>query len=178
MKVGYVKQTFKYPLSKQLELLEPICDLVHIQPINNESYKQDVVDKLASGDTFVVSRFIVVSESLQELLQLLKQLEKQGVIFQSVEQEYNSSTDIPLSQLLSLQTQLLEDIRYQRHMMGIIKAKAKGIRFGRPRKLSQNKLLKAISLKELGFTSLEVANRFHVSKSTLLRNIVEYREAG
>ncbi len=70
------------------------------------------------------------------------------------------------------------DIRYQRHMMGIIKAKAKGIRFGRPRKLSQNKLLKAISLKELGFTSLEVANRFHVSKSTLLRNIVEYREAG
>ena len=35
----------------------------------------------------------------------------------------------------------------------------------------------ALSLKELDYTSKDLANRLNVSKSTLLRNLSEFREA-
>jgi len=71
----------------------------------------------------------------------------------------------------------MDDIRYQRQIMGVIKAKAHGVHIGRPRKLSQEKLLQALDLKQY-HTNLHVANKFGVSKSTLLRNLGEFREAG
>lgn len=74
--------------------------------------------------------------------------------------------------------EFLEDIKYQRQQMGIIKSKAHGVHCGRSRKLSDIKLLKAIYLKEHGYTNLQVANKFHVSRSTLLRNLAEKRKAG
>ena len=178
MIVGYVKQTFKYPIASQLEVLEPICDIVHLQLLTNNNYKEDMIANLEAGDILIVTRFIIVSQDIQELLYLLQQLHNKGVTLQVIQQEFDSSKSLYLQELLSVFPTFLEDIRYQRHILGIIKAKARGVKFGRKRKLTPTKLIKAISLKEQGYTSKDVANRFQVSKSTLLRNIGEYREAG
>ena len=137
-----------------------------------------MIQELNTGDTLVVTRFIIVANDIQELLHLFKQLTQKGIWFTAIEQEYSTKISHPLSYTLQLIEQFLEDIRKQNQIMGIIKAKAHGIHIGRPRKLNENRILKALSLKELGYTSKDVANRLNVSKSTLLRNIAEFREAG
>ena len=68
-------------------------------------------------------------------------------------------------------------MQYQRQAVGIKSAIKRGVRFGRPTKMKQANVIKAIRFKNNGYTSKEVANRFNVGKSTLLRYIAEFRKS-
>ena len=53
-------------------------------------------------------------------------------------------------------------MQYQRQAVGIKSAIKRGVRFGRPTKMKQANVIKAIRFKNNGYTSKEVANRFNV----------------
>jgi len=62
---------------------------------------------------------------------------------------------------------------------GIMKAIKGGVKFGRkPKIFTEEQILEAVRLKESGYTSTSVANKFGVSRSTLLKKIREYRLKG
>jgi len=114
MKIGYAKQTFKYLLSEQLAMLKVHnCTKVHIQPINNSSYKRELIQQLEAGDILVVTRFIIIANDLQELLQILDQVEQKQIELEVIQQEFNSTKSIQLQDILSLLPQFIEDVRYQ-----------------------------------------------------------------
>ena len=79
-----------------------------------------------------------------------------------------------MDELLFYLTEFVEDLRKEKQTIGIHNAKVKGKRFGRPSKLTVNKVIKGIELKKFN-TSEQVANRLGVGKSTLLRHIAIYR---
>ena len=72
--------------------------------------------------------------------------------------------------------EFIDDIKIEKQVYGISKAKANGVRLGRPPKLTKQQVLKAIELKH-NQTSQNVANRFGVGRSTLLRHIAKQKKA-
>ena len=79
--------------------------------------------------------------------------------------------------ILKLLLTFEKDIQYQRQAVGIQSAIKRGVRFGRPMKMKQANVIKAIRFKNNGYTSKEVANRFNVGKSTLLRYIADFKKS-
>jgi len=180
MKIGYIKQTTKEETEVQSELLiSSGCLKIYIEPANNINYKSRVklseaIDFVNSGDTLAVTRLSVLSHSVQHLLQVLYSLEEKKVILEAIEQQYSSKESYSMDELLFYLSEFIEDLRKEKQAIGIYNAKIKGKKLGRPSKMNIKKVQKAIYLKKF-HTSAQVANRFGVGTSTLLRHISRYK---
>ena len=182
MKIGYIKQTTKEQTEEQTELLISVgCMKLYIEPANNIQYKSRVklseaIEATTTGDTIIVTRLSVLSHSVQHLLQVMYKLEDKKVILEAIEQQYISNQSYSMDEMLFYLIEFVEDLRKEKQAVGIHRAKEKGKRLGRPPKLTHNKILKALELKKFN-TSSQVANRFGVGRSTLLRHIAKQKKA-
>ena len=178
MKIGYIKQIIKHTTQEQLQILiSASCTKIYTEPSNNIDYKQtkleEVMEILSVGDILVVTNLSILSNRLQSLLQLLQHLENRKVVLQVIDQAYISTDIDSLSTLLLHLSIFLEDVRKEKQSIGIANAKSKGKRLGRPPELSHLNIIKAMNLKKY-HTSNQVANRFGVGRSSLLRHIARY----
>ena len=173
MKVGYIKEMKYYPLEEQQELLlSSGCTKIY------DESRLDIYDLLGTlnaEDMIVITRLSICATQTKDLHQFLSQLQAKEIKLEVVQQE-TPSIEV-LTGFLELILTFQKDLQYQRQAVGISKAKRKGIRFGRPIKMKQANVIKAIRFKNNGYTSKEVANRFNVGKSTLLRYIAEFRKS-
>lgn len=173
MKIGYIKDMKKYPSEKQLELLLTLeCDEIHN---HSKISTQELLHQLQVNDTLCIARLSIIANSTKELYQFLLELQAKEVNLDVVEQE-TPFLDTLIS-FLELILTFQKDLQYQRQAVGIQSAIKRGVRFGRPTKMKQANVIKAIRFKNNGYTSKEVANRFNVGKSTLLRYIAEYKKS-
>jgi DNA invertase Pin-like site-specific DNA recombinase len=69
--------------------------------------------------------------------------------------------------------QLERDIMDEKRRDGIAAARAKGVRFGRPRLVSDKLLTEALALKESGVAMPEIARRLNLGISTTYRLLAE-----
>ena len=180
-KVGYIRQTHNKALEEQTEtLISAGCSKLYIESSNNTNYKKDklneAIEFLNKNDTLVVTRLSILSSTVQKLLELLFSLQDKNISLEAIEQQFISSNEHTLDELLFYLTEFVEDLRKEKQAVGIHRAKQKGKRLGRPPLLTTNKILKAINLKKYN-TSTEVANRLGVGRSTLLRHIAKYKKA-
>ena len=98
---------------------------------------------------------------------------KLQVLFLAIEQDITKPLElVPLLEQLS---QFELNLKHQRVAEGVVKAIGNGVKFGRKRKLNGSKVSEAISLKALGYTNTQVANKFDVGVSTLFRYLAERR---
>jgi DNA invertase Pin-like site-specific DNA recombinase len=65
--------------------------------------------------------------------------------------------------------QFENDIRRERQMDGIAKAKERGVRFGRRRELTSERVQEIRSLREAGRTVPEIMRRTELSKASIYR---------
>ena len=182
MRVGYIKSIKRESAQEQSEILiAHKCTKIY-QEISscNNIYSREVlhqlIQELQKEDTLVVTKVVVCANSIKELYELLEQLKTKEIIFDVVEQQLSVTEQF--MEFLDVLAEFEENVHYQRQADGIAKALKRGVQFGRRRKLDIIKVSQAIELKEQGITSQEVANRFDVGKSTLLRYISEWRRAG
>ena len=68
--------------------------------------------------------------------------------------------------------EFVEDIKVEKRVLGMLNGK----RVGRPLKLTAKQVVQAIKLKQNN-TSKQVANKFGVARSTLLRHIAKQKRA-
>ena len=68
--------------------------------------------------------------------------------------------------------EFVEDIKVEKRVLGMLNGK----RVGRPLKLTDKQVVQAIKLKQNN-TSNQVANKFGVARSTLLRHIAKQKRA-
>ena len=68
--------------------------------------------------------------------------------------------------------EFVEDIKVEKRVLGMLNGK----RVGRPLKLTQQQIFQAIKLKH-SQSSKQVANKFGVARSTLLRHIAKQKRA-
>ena len=183
MKVGYIRSTIKEEVEQQSELLIQAGFIkFYVEPSNNINFKQkeklnQAISSVEEGDILSVTRLSVLSHSVQNLLQIMYQLQDKQILLEAIDQQYRSNENHSMDELLYYLSEFVEDLKREKQVVGIYRAKMKGKRLGRPPLLTKNKVIKAIDLKRFN-TSEQVANRLGVGRSTLLRDISKYRKAG
>ena len=179
-KIGYIKQTTKEQTEVQSELLIASgCTKLYIEPANNIQYKSrekltEAIESIKCGDTLAVTRLSVLSHSVQNLLDVMCKLQDKTVTLEAIEQQYSSKHPYTMDKLLYYLSEFVEDLRKEKQALGIHKAKDKGKHLGRRSSMGVYAIQRAIELKKYHSTR-QVANRFGVSESTLLRHIANYR---
>lgn len=182
-KIGYIQATSKTEIEEQSEILIKFgCIKIYVEPKEHISFESKVIlnkliASLTERDIIAVTRLSILSWSIESLLEILFELGEKKIILQAVEQQLNTSAaNYTLEELLFYIAEFLEEIRYEKQIVGLHNAKERGIKLGRPPKLMIADVLKAIELKHNN-TSRQVANRFGVGRSTLLRHIARMKKA-
>jgi DNA invertase Pin-like site-specific DNA recombinase len=181
-KIGYIKASLKEEVEEQSEsLIAAGCSKIYVETSKELSFKlkrklQEAIDSLSSGDILAVTRLSILCISVQSLLEVLFELNDKDVTLEVVQQKFISKDTHTLDELLLYLIEFIDDIKIEKQVYGISKAKANGVRLGRPPKLTKQQVLKAIELKH-NQTSQNVANRFGVGRSTLLRHIAKQKKA-
>jgi DNA invertase Pin-like site-specific DNA recombinase len=139
----------------------------------------ECITYLREGDTLVVSRADRIARSAAHLLTTVQGLKKKGVAVRFLDQpELNTEgkyADFLLTVLAAV-AQLERDIMDEKRRDGIAAARANGVKFGRPRLVSDKLLTEALALKESGVAMPEIARRLNLGVSTTYRLLAEPKE--
>jgi len=184
MLVGYARvSSVGQNLTSQIEILEKIgCEKIFTEKKSgkestNRPTLQDALDFVRGGDTFVVTRLDRLARNTLDLHSIIDLLDKKGVSFKCTEQEIDTTTSQGklMLGLLSIVSAFETDLRAERQADGIKSALARGKKWGRkPVDLSEKDIKEAIKLQKT-VTNQEIADKFGIGRSTLLRYIKEYR---
>lgn len=121
------------------------------------------------GDTLVISRIDRLARSAEHLLSLVRELEGKGVALRVLDQSLDTSDAAGKAFLgmLAVFAQFEADIRKERQMDGIAKAKDNGVRFGRKPVMTDEHEQEARTLREQGWSLQRIADHFGVSKGVI-----------
>jgi DNA invertase Pin-like site-specific DNA recombinase len=127
---------------------------------------------LREGDTLVISKLDRMARSILDLAKIVDQLKKKGIVLKVLDQAIDTGTPegMLMFSLLGAFAQFENDIRAERQMDGIAKAKEKGVAFGRKRALTpeQCERIKVLRTEE-NFSVPQLAERFNVGIATVYR---------
>ena len=183
MKVGYARvSSTGQNLEAQIELLKRAgCEKIFQEKKSgtnrtNRVELENALDFVREGDTFVVTRLDRCSRNTLDLYKILELLKNKKVAFKATEQEFDTSTSTGklMVGLLSVIAEFETDLRAERQAEGIKSALARGVKFGAKRKMSEEQVVEAIELQKKGeMTNQQIADRFGVGRSTLLRYVAK-----
>ncbi|ULU26343.1 recombinase family protein [Dyella terrae] len=117
-----------------------------------------------------------MARSILDLSKIADQLKKKGVALKVLDQAIDTSTSegMLMFSLLGAFAQFENDIRAERQMDGIAKAKEKGVAFGRKRALTPEQCKRIRTLREEeNFSVPQLATRFNVGPATIYRALQE-----
>jgi DNA invertase Pin-like site-specific DNA recombinase len=122
----------------------------------------------------VVWKLDRLSRSLRNLIILLDDLKQRGVKFRSLTEAIDTETPTgrAMWQMIGVLAELERCLITERTRAGVEAAKARGVKFGRKRKLQPTQVAHARKQIEQGQRHEEVAALFNVNRSTLYRALV------
>lgn len=125
---------------------------------------------LQPGDTLVVWKLDRLGRSLSHLLKLINELKDRGVQFRSLTEQMDTAT--PQGELLfsifGALAQYERALIRERVLAGLDASKRRGIRGGRPRAISEEKLQAIQQALREGMSQAAVCRNFAVKRSTLI----------
>jgi DNA invertase Pin-like site-specific DNA recombinase len=127
---------------------------------------------LGSGDVLLVTRLDRLARSTRDLLNVLDSVSKAGGKFKSLADAW-ADTTTPHGELMI--TILAGLATFERHLIrartdeGRKRAQARGVRFGRPMKLSAFQIKEALARREAGEPMADIGRSYGVSHSTISR---------
>jgi DNA invertase Pin-like site-specific DNA recombinase len=139
---------------------------------SNRPALKKMVAALRRGDLVIVTRLDRLGRSVRELLNLLADFEQKGVGFRSLSDPWADTTSPHGKLMVTILGGLAEFERsliIARTSEGRARAKANGVRFGRPRKLSAFQISEAIKRRNAGEAPSIIAQSYRVSSKTILR---------
>ena len=127
---------------------------------------------LGAGDVLLVTRLDRLARSTRDLLNILDTVSKAGAKFRSLADAW-ADTTTPHGELMI--TILAGLAQFERHLIrartdeGRKRAQARGVRFGRPLKLSRYQIEEALARKQAGEPLTDIGRSYGVSHSTISR---------
>jgi len=127
---------------------------------------------LGSGDVLLVTRLDRLARSTRDLLNVLDSISRVGAKFKSLADSW-ADTTTPHGELMI--TILAGLATFERHLIkartdeGRKQVQARGVRFGRPLKLSAFQIKEALARKEAGEPMADIGRSYGVSHSTISR---------
>jgi DNA invertase Pin-like site-specific DNA recombinase len=127
---------------------------------------------LGAGDVLLVTRLDRLARSTRDLLNVLDAVSKAGAGFRSLADSWADTTTPHGRLMLTVLAGLAEFERsliLSRTSEGRVRAKARGVRFGRKPTLTAHQQQEALARRAAGETCVDIARTYNVSHSTISR---------
>lgn len=178
MLIGYARvSTQEQNLDRQLDQLKDAnCEKIFCEKITGTKKERPELDKLLEhirpGDTIIISDLTRLSRSTKDLFKIVEQMEQIGANIKSLKEIWMDTTT-PQGKLMftifSGISQFERDLTSQRTKEGLVSARARGRKGGRP-SLAKKDLELAIKMHSSSEYSIsEITKATGVSKSTLYK---------
>jgi DNA invertase Pin-like site-specific DNA recombinase len=174
-KIGYARvSSLGQSLELQLDKLKD-CEKIFQEKASGTSSKRPrleaCLEYVREGDVLVVTRLDRLARSTLHLCQIAEELKRKGVHLQVIDQNIDSSdaTGRLLFHMLGAIAQFETELRAERQMDGILKAKAQGVQFGAQAKLSSEEIAELKLRREQGALIKELMADYAISKATVYR---------
>ena len=162
--------------SQEAELLAAGCAKVFKEKVSGAKTDRaelaKVIRRLEPGDVLVVTRLDRLARSTRDLLNVLAMVSEHGAGFRSLKDTWADTTTPHGRLMLTVLGGLAE---FERELIrartgdGRARAKARGVRFGRPTALAPNQRAEVLQRLASGEAQAEVARTFNVSQATISR---------
>ena len=176
-KIGYARvSTLDQDTALQVSALKSFgCDVIREEKASGTTTKgrpelSTVLDFLRSGDFLVVTRVDRLARSILDLQNIVQAVRSKGAALIATEQPINTDTAAGkcFFDMLGVFAEFETNLRRERQMEGISKAKAQGVYKGR--KPSVN-ILALQKLRSENIGASEIAKRLKISKASVYRII-------
>jgi DNA invertase Pin-like site-specific DNA recombinase len=173
--VGYARvSSVGQSLDVQLEKLKG-CKKIFQEKKSGTSQKRSQLEAcleyVREEDTLVVTRLDRLARSTLHLCQIADELKRKGVELQVLDQNINTAdaTGRLLFNMLGAIAQFETEIRAERQIDGITKAKKNGVRFGAQRKLSEEQIKELKRKRKDGVLIKTLMQNYKLSKASVYR---------
>jgi DNA invertase Pin-like site-specific DNA recombinase len=173
--VGYARvSSVGQSLEVQLDKLKG-CDKLYQEKKSGATGKRTQLEMcleyVREGDTLVVTRLDRLARSTLHLCQIADELKRKSVNLQVLDQNIDTSdaTGRLLFNMLGAIAQFETEIRAERQMDGIQKAKERGIKFGRDRSLTPAQITELKQRRKQGVLIKTLMADYNISKATVYR---------
>ena len=136
-----------------------------------------LLEFIRAGDTLVVTRFDRLARSLDDLQGIVKILRDKGAHLRATEQQVDTSTPAGTAflQMLGVFAEFETNIRRERQMEGIAKAKAKGVYTGRKPSIDAAEVRRLRDQEGMGAT--EIARKLGIARTSVYRVLQQQDES-
>jgi DNA invertase Pin-like site-specific DNA recombinase len=161
-------------LDVQLDKLKH-CDKLYQEKKSGAAGKRPgleaCLDYVRDGDTLVVTRLDRLARSTWHLCEIADELKRKQVNLQVLDQHIDTqdATGRLLFNMLGAIAQFETEIRAERQMDGIQKAKEKGVRFGRQKTLTAQQVTELRKKRQQGVLIKALMKDYAVSKASVYR---------
>jgi DNA invertase Pin-like site-specific DNA recombinase len=178
MIIGYARvSTKEQDLSGQVAELQAVgCKKVYQEKASgargDRAELQKLLKRLFPTDVLVVTRLDRLARSTRDLLNVLDSVKEVGAGFRSIKDTWADTTTPHGQLMLTILGGLAEFERtliVARTGEGRERAKARGVKFGRPTKLTPHQRREAVERLNGGETITEIARTFGIDRATVYR---------
>ena len=162
--------------SQDVELHAAGCGKVYAEKISGARSDRPelakVLKRLTTGDVLIVTRLDRLARSTRDLLNILDDIANRGAGFKSLHDAWADTTSAHGRLMVTILAGLAEferELILARTSDGRTRAKARGIRFGRPAALTVHQRQEALQRLANGEAQADVARTFNVSQATISR---------
>jgi DNA invertase Pin-like site-specific DNA recombinase len=176
--IGYARvSSFGQDLTVQLEKLEMAgCKKVFKEKRSGvDAGRPELrrcLEYLREGDTLLVTKIDRLARSTSDLYRIISELAERGVAFKVTDDptiDTTSRTGKLVRGILALIAEFENDIRRERQMDGIAKARDRGVKFGRKPQLLPNVIEEIRSLRADGMTVPQIMRQTKLSRASIYR---------
>lgn len=178
MKIGYARvSTTDQDLKIQIEQLkEAGCEKIYTEKESGARSDRPQLEKclndIRKNDVLIICKLDRLARSTSHLLHIVEFLKDQGATFLSLGEPWADTTTHAGKMIMTVFAGIAEfekDLIRDRTGTGRIAAKKRGVKFGRPGKISGEQKKAVQELLKGGQPVSEVARMFNVNRSTLYR---------
>lgn len=136
--------------------------------LNGRAELHTLLAFLQAGDTLVVTRIDRLARSLRDLQNIVHELRGKGVHLKATEQPIDTSTAAGKAflDMLGVFAEFETNLRRERQLEGIAKAKAEGVYRGRPATIDADRVR---ALRDAGKGATEIAKELNIGRASVYR---------
>jgi DNA invertase Pin-like site-specific DNA recombinase len=173
--IGYARvSTTDQDLTIQIEALKAVdCDVIRQEKASGTTTEgraelRTVLDFLRKGDVLVVTRIDRLARSIGDLQDIVRAVKARGASLKATEQPIDTSTAAGkcFLDMLGVFAEFETNLRRERQLEGIAKAKAEGKYKGRPASIDPDKVR---DLKAQGLGPSEIAKTLKIGRASVYR---------
>lgn len=173
--IGYARvSTTDQDLSIQIAVLKAAgCEVIRSEKVSGTSTTgrvelQTVLDFLRAGDVLTVTRVDRLARSIGDLQDIVRAIRAKGASLKATEQPIDTSTAAGKAflDMLGVFAEFETNLRKERQLEGIAKAKAEGVYKGRKPTIDINRVR---SLKAQGMGPVAIAKQLKIGRASVYR---------